>query len=137
MGSPAHFQPVPICCGPEGQINCGSGGEEVLAHALWGPRCLILLCFEKTHQKHVICWQQSLSGSLWALAWSWLLWLGSWRPNWKLRLLQSQQQPGLSSGPAQPSAQGERTDWPCEQGSCSFPTYSITKSLGKYSMTVK
>lgn len=68
----------------------------------------ILLRFgNETHQKHTICWQQSVPGSPQALAGSWLLWLESWRPSWEWRLLQIQQEPGPR--PAQPPAQeGDR-----------------------------
>lgn len=118
-----------ICCRPEGQTNCSFGGEEatVLAHAPQGPHChIIILCLgQETRQKYNVCWQESVPGSLWALAWSWPLWLESWRPSWEPRLLQSQQQPG--PGPAQPPAQEGGTGWPTEDGAGPFPTHSLTK----------
>lgn len=121
-------------------ISRATSPFKACAHLLWarrtvalvgrrlcgGPRCHIIpLCFGKeTRQKHNVCWQESVPGSLRGLAWSWP---DCWKPSWEPRLFQPQQQPGPGPGPAQPPAQGGGTGWLTEEGPCPFPTYPLTK----------
>lgn len=100
------------------------------AHALRGLCCsALLLCFgKKTHQKHTICWQQSVPGSPQALAASWLLWL---ELGAKLGM---EAAPNPTAAWPQPSTATTSTrrglGWPAEEGT--LPSMSSHQSLGKF-----